>query len=162
MKTTPLQTWFTSWLAEHDTSDLIYKEAAKHQIMFVRDQIGSLLRNSLEAPPQITKVVGAHTSKSVPLPVYEMYLEGAKNDGTIYMRGNFHDWNVSVYASTPAVYDFMGCVQPDLAYFFAQGMDEIHANFATHQRNDFVVSNDNDLYAFIRILAHHFDVKSLK
>jgi len=66
---------------------MIYKKAAEHQWLFVRDD---LCRNLLKVP---CFVVGTHRSKSITLPVYRFELD---NGIEITMRENFHGWVVSL------------------------------------------------------------------
>lgn len=66
---------------------MIYKQSALNQIHFVRD----ILCNTLLRIPCF--VLSTHTSKSIELPVYSFMM---RNGVKVVMRGNFHDWLVSV------------------------------------------------------------------
>lgn len=84
-----LQVWFMN---NKPADNMIYKEATEKQIMFIRDEFFNFF------PTEMIKkieVVSTHTSKSIKLPVYHVVL----NDGIeLVMRGNFHDWKISVNA----------------------------------------------------------------
>ena len=87
-----LQAWF---MGNKPGDNMRYKEAAERQIMFVRDELFSFF------PEKMIKkieVISTHTSKSIKLPVYHVVLE----DGfEMIMRGNFHDWKISINSPTP-------------------------------------------------------------
>lgn len=71
----------------HLDENLIYKDAAVNQAIFIRDTV---CQNLLRVPAFI---VSTHTSKSCTLPVYYFkMLNGIK----IICRGNFYDWKISV------------------------------------------------------------------
>jgi hypothetical protein len=107
----PLQIWFDNWRAEYDSSTLYFKNAASEQIMFVRDVLAPLFWAGVpyselasEGEPRgdckITGfVIGEHRSKSVRLPVY--LLERTDLGLQFVMRGNFHDWKLSVTSERP-------------------------------------------------------------
>jgi len=111
-----LQPWFRAWLGDMEESDLIYKDGAKHQIMYVRDHLAPLIwRDKLyEEVPRTEDdedlatafVIGTHTSKSVPLPVYA--LERPDRGLRIILRDNFHDWKMSVISEVPVEIDLSG------------------------------------------------------
>lgn len=87
-----LQAWF---MGNKPKEGMVYKEAAEKQIMFVRDEIFNFF------PEEMIKkieVISTHTSKSIKLPVYHIVL----NDGfELIMRGNFHDWKISISSPFP-------------------------------------------------------------
>lgn len=79
-----LQTWMRKWELNEN---LIYKKAAEHQAIFVRDDVGlNLLKSRVF-------IVSTHMSKSCVLPVYYIKM---MNGVKVIMRGNFYDWKLSV------------------------------------------------------------------
>lgn len=82
-----LQQWFDE--QEHyNNSTLNYANAAKAQVLWVRDNLSYLFRTfDLTCKPIVLET---HTSKSVTLPVYTFKV----NDVTFKIRSNFHDWCV--------------------------------------------------------------------
>lgn len=89
----PLMEWFN----EHQpATDLLWRNGAIDQFIFVRDRLPplfGLLYKSLDDPPYV-RVVGAHHSKSVELPVYSIKVPEVE----VRMRNNFYNWVVSVKA----------------------------------------------------------------
>lgn len=80
-----------AWFMENTPEEkMIYKEAADRQIMFIRDEIPNFFT---EFMLKKVEVVSTHTSKSIKLPVYHIVLE---NGMEFVLRGNFHDWKISV------------------------------------------------------------------
>lgn len=80
-----------AWFMENKPDDsMVYKEAACRQIMFVRDEVPSLFTKFMLKK---IEVISTHTSKSIKLPVYHVVLE---NGIELIMRGNFHDWKITV------------------------------------------------------------------
>ena len=96
------------WMREWNLSDnLLYKQAAEKQAIFVRDKVGLGL---LECTPVF--VVSTHKSKSVLLPVYYIKM---RNGLELMMRDNFYDWKLSVkipegYTSLPLGYIPEDCI----------------------------------------------------
>ena len=129
-----LYAWFIERYEAMEGSDYIYKGAWSSQIMFVRDTLTFMLG----ARPQPTKpdgspcptvvVSGTHTSKSTELPVYLFDLPW----GTVEMRDNYHDWNVSVTSKAgPIDWDASGLLHEGHAgYLFFQGMTTQHAAYS--------------------------------
>lgn len=110
-----LQTWYRKWLDAHSDTNLIYVsrnsrgEPSLHQVHFVRDTLCGMLwadvpydkrKDTGDGHDKETcYVIGEHTSKSVPLPVYS--LERPDLGLQIIARDNYHDWNVSVITEKP-------------------------------------------------------------
>ncbi len=110
----PLQTWYDTWLKEHEKTNLVYakynNEVQLKQVHFVRDALSSLVwhdvsydkRQSEPEQPayKVTAyVIGEHKSKSVRLPVYS--LERPDLEIQMVLRYNFYNWNVSVISEKP-------------------------------------------------------------
>jgi len=114
----PLQEWFNAQRAE-TPDEMYYKEASGSQVMFVRDQLSYLVASGLvyEEARDICRVISTHTSKSVKLPVYQ--LSRPDLGLRLILRGNFHDWKLSVISEKPITADFAGLfhttppVEPD-------------------------------------------------
>lgn len=110
------------WCAEHygedQHSQMIYSNAAQSQIARVHDL--NVRLNGYPAPS--VNVVSSHTSKSVPLPVYRLWVQKEGFPGNvaaqIRMRGNFYDWKVSISAHRPLdlVDDYLFNPEPDNMY----------------------------------------------
>lgn len=81
-----LQDWFIARLENYENSNLIYRDAWKSQILWVRDVLSYVIGTQ----PTVSEY---HTSKSVQLPVYTFVLH---NGVTVKLRNNFHDWCVRV------------------------------------------------------------------
>lgn len=86
-----LQSWF---MENRPKEEMRYKEAAERQIMFVRDDIRYLFKDDVYC----VEVISTHTSKSVKLPVYHLVLN---NGFEVIMRGNFHNWVISIISPFP-------------------------------------------------------------
>lgn len=82
-----LHTWF---MENTPGEQMIYKKLAETQIMFVRDEVPNFFTKSML---KTIEVISTHTSKSIKLPVYHIVLT---NELELILRGNFHDWKVSV------------------------------------------------------------------
>lgn len=113
-----LQSWYDRWLAEHESTDLIYARSGGdvrlQQVHFVRDTLAGVFwagvpyeERQLATPREDCRetalVIGEHHSKSVRLPVYS--LDRPDLDLRFVMRDNFYDWNVSVLSETPVTTD---------------------------------------------------------
>ena len=76
------------FMRDYKLSDsLLFKDAAIHQMIFVRDTIGRLVKSPIF-------VVSTHTSKSCLLPVYGFMMP---NGMKVIMRENFYGWVVSMW-----------------------------------------------------------------
>jgi hypothetical protein len=82
-----LQAWF---MENTPKDEMRYKESAERQIMFVRDEFFNFFTDFMI---DRVEVISTHTSKSISLPVYHIVLT---NGMEFIMRGNFHDWKISI------------------------------------------------------------------
>lgn len=82
-----LHAWF---MENRPAENMKYKDSAERQIMFVRDEVPEFFTKSML---KTIEVISTHTSKSIKLPVYHVVLT---NGLELILRGNFHDWKVSV------------------------------------------------------------------
>ncbi len=107
---TPLQEWMdTSLLPDNVVSPtLYYKGAAIRQCMYVRDVLAHAFASGLSYEDFLemvcVNVISTHTSKSTPLPVYEM----VRPELRIILRNNFYNWKLSVLSESPIDADFSG------------------------------------------------------
>lgn len=75
------------WMRKDEIDDkMLWKKAASHQEIFVRDQIGSLIQMPVF-------VISLHRSKSITLPVYGFTM---RNGIKVIARENFYGWKLSV------------------------------------------------------------------
>ncbi len=97
------------WMKEQVVDgDMDWKEPFAQQIVFVRDHLTPLVGTGLpfEQIGAVANVVSTHESKSIKLPVYD--LRRADMGLRLVLRGNFHDWSLSVLSETPITADFSG------------------------------------------------------
>ncbi len=150
-----LQGW-----AENNEPDvrLIYKKGYWEQIILIRDEIIALLARSSEEHEKIlsqTKVISAHISKSVLLPVYRIELD----DGTTFtMRNNFHNWKVSVNSYRKVDADFMGLFPHTerISSVYCEGFPEecVYGPYAENNRQfTLELHSDYNLFTFFWIFA---------
>jgi hypothetical protein len=86
---------------------MLWKQGYWDQIMFVRDTVNPLFYSTYEEwKDNPVKVINTHRSKSIALPVYEIYLK--QHDVKMIVRYNFYDWKISVISKTEINIDFMG------------------------------------------------------
>lgn len=112
----PLQ----KWIEGHPVRDeMLWKGAAGHHIMFVRDSLVPVFGAGLkyEQMRDAVSVISTHRSKSIELPVYQ--LERPDRDLRVVLRNNFYNWKMSVLSGEPVKADFDGLfyttppVEPD-------------------------------------------------
>ncbi len=89
---TPLQEWFLIHCLTVPDRKPFFWDARDEQVMFVRDVLANVLLGEVT-------VIGTHRSKSVELPVYCI----ANRRMSVFLRGNFHDWKMTVIASRPVL-----------------------------------------------------------
>jgi len=142
-----LQAWA---LANQPHEESFFKEAFWKQVMFVRDD----LRRAMGNVTEIT-VVSTHTSKSILLPVYKLTL---KSGVRIIMRGNFHDWKVTVISS-----ELRENIQMNTALFdankrisevYCEGFEDIWVHGPYYEsRKAFTLEAPNDLMLFAILMS---------
>lgn len=95
----PLQ----NWLRENcPPNNLLWSVTATEQIVFVRDVLApvfDLYGHDVEQGRGAPEVVSEHKSKSVTLPVYRLCYGGDCCSVEVFLRGNFHDWRISVQST---------------------------------------------------------------
>jgi len=160
----PLQEWAE---AHQPAEDLIYRGGYWEQIAFVRDKIPGLLAETREEYRETYKeyraiqtgirVISAHVSKSVCLPVFRVELA----DGTAFtMRYNFHNWKVSVNSPCDVDADFMGLFKPDerVPAVYCEGFPKelVYGPYAESKRQFTIElpAGNYYLFTFFLIFAH--------
>lgn len=92
--------------------EMIYKEGYWDQIMLIRDTVNAMFyKNYEDYKANPVMVINTHTSKSIKLPVYEIYLK--QHGVKIILRNNFYDWKVSVISNKSIDVDFIGLFNED-------------------------------------------------
>lgn len=150
-----------AWANAHTPSDeMLWKSSYWDQIIFVRDQIASMLARSYEEYKDLVDVSGEHTSKSITCPVYFIDL---KDYGVrIWMRYNYYDWNVSVESERHITCDFLDTFSDnDYSYCFCQGMED--KKFSTYKDNDkkftVCIGDKYNVYTFLKCLKKFLGIK---
>jgi hypothetical protein len=154
MEGTSLKRWY---LENEPEEKLIYCKEFWQQVFFVRDVLSCMVFGSRADGESNIHVIGHHTSKSVKLPVYKIFV---KELGlTLILRGNFSDWKVSVISSAPVECDFLDLfdTSEEWTFHYCEGFD--HANIFTSylkNKNNFTLElqDSYELYTFIRILTN--------
>lgn len=143
-----LQAWF---MENRVKDEMLYKGGAEDQILFMRDQPYYLFKDRLEE----TCAVGTHRSKSIDLPVYQLSF----TDGTVLtLRGNFHDWKVSVESPIDLYFPtslFSGEGKTIISTIYCEGFtdDQVFGPYSESQRRFTVsINNTQEVYTFFFLL----------
>ncbi|MBN1325857.1 hypothetical protein JW977_02660 [Candidatus Falkowbacteria bacterium] len=144
------------WAKANKPSEImIWAKDFERQIEYVCDTIAlQLLRNY----KYTVTIISTHISKSIKLPVYSIKVE---NGLTLIMRGNFHDWNISVKSRLPIRADFT-CLRffTDKETCFCQGFPE-NLKFGQYAKDkkEFTVclANEYETYTFLCLLFKAFN-----
>lgn len=96
-KTAHLQSWF---MENKPKEEMLAKAGAEAQILFIRDKIREIMDEDIFK----IEVVSTHFSKSIKLPVYHIIMN---NGMEFIMRGNFHNWIISVISPIALEYPDM-------------------------------------------------------
>lgn len=104
-------------------------------------------------------VISTHTSKSVVLPVYEIFWNGF----SFMLRGNFYDWKISIDCPIPIFINFekFGLFDPSVKinFVYCEGFKkEWVYNCYSENIKQFTIElrNEHDVYCFLKILTHTF------
>lgn len=88
--------------------EMLWKGAWGSQLVFLRDELHSIFSYGLGYNDRghVAVVIGEHRSKSIMLPVVEFHRPdlGLR----VIVRGNFHDWKMTVLSDKPLEIDFSG------------------------------------------------------
>lgn len=116
----------TTWSRVFEPKNgMSFKKGYFSQIVFVRDEVQGLLRDTYkEYADNPVMVISTHTSKSIGLPVYYIYLE--KYDTQIIMRYNFYDWKVSINSKyeISEIEDFIIETKKPISKLYCEGFNE--------------------------------------
>jgi hypothetical protein len=149
---TPLQEWAN---ANEPGTEMFFNKRYWDQIFFVRDRIARVLASTYEEFVKLVDVDGDHISKSVKLPVYFIHLK--EHGIRIWMRNNFHNWNVSIISDKPLTCNFLNSFSDknDYGYCFCEGMEDKKFSRYTDNKRKFTVciGDSYDVYVFFRVLA---------
>lgn len=158
IKPMQLQVWANFY---QPAEDLIYGKDYWDQIIFVRDQLASILAPTYEEYWMFREsgltVISLHISWGVHLPVYNIKL----TDGTEFtMRCNFSDWKVSVHSPRDVEADFMGLFDPALEISLGncEGFpaNMVYGPYAENKRKFTIElpSGNYHIFTFFWIFAH--------
>ena len=154
----------TAWIRVNKPDPcFVYAEGLGDQVCFVRDQINSLLRPNYDEyekyPPM---VISTHYSKSIKLPVYQIYLENY--DIEIILRYNFYNWKISVKSKKELDFDFMGLFNPEeeISDVYCEGFpkDKVYGSFASDSSKFTIeIISKYNVYTFFYLLKTYLDIK---
>jgi hypothetical protein len=145
--------------ANRPEETLKYHDGFYSQIRIIQDKIVSqFLLNEFpyNTSKDYTEVISTHTSKSVKLPVF--WIDLTKIYGISFtIRGNFHDWKISVDSKYPIEPNFLNIFKPDREYAscYCEGFpdDKVFGSYSNSNTKFTVeVNNDWDLYTFFLIM----------
>ena len=151
-----LQEWFMDNIPE---DKMLWKNAMADQVIFIRDKIYRAFpiktKEDYSKFKEALSVISTHTSKSVVLPVYNIYWGGI----TFILRENFYDWKVSVISSKPIDIDFkpfrLFDPEKQISPVYCEGfMDEWVFGPYTNNNKKFTIEiqDDFDLFCFFKIM----------
>ena len=146
--------------------EMLYANATVHQVLFVRDTLPSAFAkdreeyraHSSDLDRPATMVVATHRSKSCNLPVYGLAI--ASLGVRAVLRGNFHDWKVSIDAPAPvdlSAFASRTNLAEQINPVYCEGFDEslVLGPHATSPRRFTVsIGDEYDVYALFLTMAH--------
>lgn len=156
-----LHVWFMN---NKPGENMIYKDAANRQIIFVRDEVPNFFTKFMLKKIQ---VISTHTSKSIKLPVYHIVLE---NGLELIMRGNFHDWKITVSSpfEIPLPQELLSncCRTPEkISHHYCEGFDrDWILDSYMNNKKEFTIeigASLYDLYTFFFLLSVEVNKESL-
>lgn len=146
---------------DHIDKKMIWKDAAEHQEIFVRDSIGRML---LKVP---VFVISEHRSKSITLPVYGFTM---RNGIKVIARDNFYGWMLTVML--PKDRPYANIIPTDLlssgysentadCYFEGFRKEWVYEGYHPDdikQRNfSFGIYSDYEFYTVMYMLSHLYE-----
>lgn len=147
---------------QNKNAELIYKESANSQVIWVRDNLMAAISKKLwadilghESYPKFY-VIGEHKSKSCVLPVYYIDLGKAK----VVFRDNFHDWNISVRSEVPIAGECLKRAIWNTDYCFYQGFpdDWKYGEYSENNKEfSFWLRTREQLYVFFWLLSSRLE-----
>ena len=151
-----LQAWL---VCNIPSEEMVFRDAALAQVRFIRDEAVNMFKDLLN---DLT-VGSTHMSKSIILPVYRLQLLGGV---TLIMRGNFHNWKVSVESSKASLAGLNGNIftnSEPIHPVYCEGFtaDQVFGTFA-QDPNKFTaeLDTDKDLYTFFFLLKEELKKQS--
>ena len=124
--------------------------AAWEQVMLLRDfHCGGKLKE--------IELISTHTSKSCTLPVYQIIL---KNGTKLILRGNFHDWKVTVISEEPVLLNttlFLAPPDKQILPVYCEGFDPswVLAPYSESKKTfTFEVPDNEYLFAVLMQIVH--------
>jgi hypothetical protein len=149
-----------AWVDQHWPEErMLWHGAAHQQLQFLHLHaplaIAPCSAEERERIRHEARVAGTHTSKSIVMPVYAVWLPGPRVQ--LVMRGNFHDWKVSVRAGRDVPGPFDGLFDPyaECPAWNCEGFPAgwVFGSYRSNPREFTVaLANEFELYAFLREL----------
>lgn len=149
----------TAWVRVNQPSDtLIYAEGFRPQVCFVRDTLYSIFYSYEEEKNNPVTVISTHTSKSVKLPVYRIYLK--EHNIEIILRYNFYNWIISIDSERPLDFDHMGLFNQTkvITHQYCEGFpkDKVYGCYQdSHSKFTIDISSNYDVYTWFYILNRY-------
>ena len=156
-----MQSKFQKWISEHVARDeLLWKGAFGDQVSFLRGPLCYAVAwglKKLEDVEKIPDVIGTHRSKSIELPVVEYSRPdlGLR----LVVRGNFHDYKLSVESERPIEADFTGLFDVDDSDYLSPTLfegfpkDRIYGPYAkNHRKFSADIGTDHTLYTTVFLI----------
>lgn len=155
----------TAWARVNEPDEhLIYAQAGKNQICFVRDKLCELLYPSFdEWKDNQPMVISTHYSKSVRLPVYQINLK--KYGIEIVLIGNFYDsWIISITSDKLLDFNYMGLFNPEEVFHVIPSdgfpMDKVYGSYSqNHSKFTIIINSCYDLYTLFFLLKNYLGIK---
>ena len=137
---------------KHPSKEMFAYNAYWCQIVFVGDVLAPMIFGQdvpYEEQNALVTVIGSHRSKSVDFPVYQIDAPW----GTLILRNNLHNWNVTVYSKVgPLDVDTEGILYEGHGeYLFFEGMDghNLPPYPETKDSFSFCIGSDFSLYTLL-------------
>jgi hypothetical protein len=168
---------FQEWLVKHEPKEnMIYFQAYWNEALFIRDNKFIMYMEPSNIQGHIDsgnmtiankyssniKVISTHTSKSILLPVIEIKLKSnsltVKEDVTLIMRYNFHDWKISVKSTKDLEFPielFSDGIKKDISGCYCEGFKNewIYPSY-NKSKKEFTVElySSYEIYTFLFLL----------
>lgn len=163
-----MQSKLQTWISENVARDeMLWKGAFGDQMSFLRGQLCYAVAvglKELEDVEKIPDVIGTHRSKSIVLPVVEYSRPDLGLRLTV--RGNFHDYKLSVVSEVPIEADFRGLFDIDggdylsPAYFEGFPKDRIYGSYAKdHRKFSADIGDEYGLYTTVFLIMRALSEK---
>lgn len=157
----------TAWVRVNEPAEsLIYGQRLGTQVCFVRDTLGELFFKTWEeAEKNPPMVISTHMSKSVTLPVYQIYLK--KYNVRITLRYNFYNWIISINSERPLDFDYMGLFDAKevISHCYCEGFPkcEVYGCYADdHSKFTIDIASYYKVYTFFYLLNNYLENRDKK